>query len=136
MKWSQLLDHGTSHFCIVDDDRNAVSLTTTVNYAFGGGVLSQSTGIVLNNEMGDFSVPTEVSSDELPPSPSNFIKPNKRPLSSMTPIIVLKDEQLAGVIGGSGGMYIIPAVAQVFINHFILGMDPPNVVQSPRVYHK
>ncbi|GJY33223.1 glutathione hydrolase 3-like protein, partial [Tanacetum coccineum] len=133
---SQLLDHGTSHFCIVDDDRNAVSLTTTVNYAFGGGVLSQSTGIVLNNEMGDFSVPTEESSDELPPSPSNFIKPNKRPLSSMTPIIVLKDDQLAGVIGGSGGMYIIPAVAQVFINHFILGMDPPNAVQSPRVYHK
>ncbi|KVH93856.1 Gamma-glutamyltranspeptidase [Cynara cardunculus var. scolymus] len=61
--------------------RNAVSMTTTVNYAFGGGVLSPSTGIVLNNEMGDFSVPTE-------------------------------DEQLAGVIGGSGGMSIIPAVAQ------------------------
>nr|XP_043626653.1 glutathione hydrolase 3-like [Erigeron canadensis] len=135
-RWSQLLDQGTSHFCIVDDDRNAVSMTTTVNYAFGGGVLSQSTGIVLNNEMGDFSVPTEVSADSLPPSPSNFIRPNKRPLSSMTPIIVLKDEQLAGVIGGSGGMYIIPAVAQVFINHFILGMDPSNAVQSPRVYHK
>nr|GFB68205.1 glutathione hydrolase 3-like [Tanacetum cinerariifolium] len=114
----------------------AVSLTTTVNYAFGGGVLSQSTGIMLNNEMGGFSVPTEVSSDKLPPSPTNFIKPNKRPLSSMTPIIILKDKQLAGVIGGSGGTYIIPAVAQVFINHFFLRMDPPNAVQSPRVYHK
>ncbi|MFS7991105.1 putative aminoacyltransferase, Glutathione gamma-glutamate hydrolase [Helianthus anomalus] len=135
-RWSQLEDHGTSHFCIVDNDRNVVSMTTTVNYAFGGGVLSRSTGIVLNNEMGDFSVPTEISSDSLPPSPSNFIRPNKRPLSSMTPIIVLKDEQLAGVIGGSGGMNIIPAVAQVFINYFILGMDPSNAVQSPRVYHK
>ncbi|XP_024979802.1 glutathione hydrolase 3-like [Cynara cardunculus var. scolymus] len=135
-RWSQLLDHGTSHFCIVDADRNAVSMTTTVNYAFGGGVLSPSTGIVLNNEMGDFSVPTEVSSDTLPPSPSNFIRPGKRPLSSMTPIIILKDEQLAGVIGGSGGMSIIPAVAQVFLNHFVLGMDPSNAVQSPRVYHK
>ncbi|KAJ0487990.1 putative aminoacyltransferase, Glutathione gamma-glutamate hydrolase [Helianthus annuus] len=135
-RWSQLQDHGTSHFCIVDNDRNVVSMTTTVNYAFGGGVLSRSTGIVLNNEMGDFSVPTEISSDTLPPSPSNFIRPNKRPLSSMTPIIVLKDEQLAGVIGGSGGMNIIPAVAQVFINYFILGMDPSNAVQSPRVYHK
>ncbi|XP_071686167.1 glutathione hydrolase 3-like [Rutidosis leptorrhynchoides] len=135
-RWSQLQDHGTSHFCIVDDDRNAVSLTTTVNYVFGSGVLSRSTGILLNNEMGDFSAPTEISSDTLPPSPSNFIQPNKRPLSSMTPIIVLKNEQLAGVIGGSGGMYIIPAVAQVFINHFILGMDPLNAVQSPRVYHK
>ncbi|KAJ0861129.1 putative aminoacyltransferase, Glutathione hydrolase [Helianthus annuus] len=135
-RWSQLEDHGTSHFCIVDNDRNVVSMTTTVNYAFGGGVLSRSTGIVLNNEMGDFSVPTEISSDSLPPSPSNFIRPNKRPLSSMTPIIVLKDEQLVGVIGGSGGMNIIPAVAQVFINYFILGMDPSNAVQSPRVYHK
>ncbi|KAJ0864793.1 putative aminoacyltransferase, Glutathione gamma-glutamate hydrolase [Helianthus annuus] len=135
-RWSQLQDHGTSHFCIVDNDRNVVSMTTTVNYAFGGGVLSRSTGIVLNNEMGDFSVPTEISSDSLPPSPSNFIRPNKRPLSSMTPIIVLKDEQLVGVIGGSGGMNIIPAVAQVFINYFILGMDPSNAVQSPRVYHK
>ncbi|KAI3711588.1 hypothetical protein L1987_70127 [Smallanthus sonchifolius] len=86
--------------------------------------------------MGDFSVPTKISSDSLPPSPSNFIRPNKRPLSSMTPIIFLKDEQLAGVLGGSGGMYIIPAVAQVFINYFILGMDPEDAVQSPRVYHK
>ena len=92
-RWSQLRDHGTSHFCIVDADRNAVSMTTTVNYPFGAGVLSPSTGIVLNNEMGDFSVPTEISSDKLPPAPANFIRPNKRPLSSMTPIIVLKVEE-------------------------------------------
>lgn len=135
-RWSQLRDHGTSHFCIVDADRNAVSVTTTVNYPFGAGVLSPSTGIVLNNEMGDFSVPTEISSDSLPPAPANFIRPNKRPLSSMTPIIVLKDNQLAGVIGGSGGLDIIPGVVQVFINHFILGMEPLAAVQSPRVYHK
>ncbi|XP_071908839.1 glutathione hydrolase 3-like [Coffea arabica] len=135
-RWSQLRDHGTSHFCIVDADRNAVSMTTTVNYPFGAGVLSPSTGIVLNNEMGDFSVPTEISSDKLPPAPANFIRPNKRPLSSMTPIIVLKHNQLAGVIGGSGGSDIIPAVVQVFINHFILGMEPLAAVQSPRVYHE
>ncbi|CAI9100491.1 OLC1v1037606C1 [Oldenlandia corymbosa var. corymbosa] len=135
-RWSQLRDHGTSHFCVVDADRNAVSMTTTVNYPFGGGVLSPSTGIVLNNEMGDFSIPTEVVPDKLPPAPTNFIKPNKRPLSSMNPIVVLKDNQLAGVIGGSGGMNIIPAVLQVFINHFILGMQPLEAVQSPRVYHK
>uniref|UniRef100_A0A5B7C4H7 Putative gamma-glutamyltranspeptidase 3-like n=1 Tax=Davidia involucrata TaxID=16924 RepID=A0A5B7C4H7_DAVIN len=54
----------------------------------------------------------------------------------MTPIIVLKDNQLAGVLGGSGGMYIIPAVIQVFLNHFIIGMEPLAAVQSPRVYHK
>lgn len=89
-RWSQLRDHGTSHFCIVDKDRNAVSMTTTVNYAFGAGVLSPSTGIVLNNEMDDFSIPAETTPDSLPPAPANFIRPNKRPLSSMTPIIVTK----------------------------------------------
>lgn len=90
VRWSQLRDHGTSHFCIVDADRNAVSMTSTVNYPFGGGVLSPSTGIVLNNEMGDFSTPTEISPDKLPPAPTNFIKSNKRPLSSMTPLIITK----------------------------------------------
>uniref|UniRef100_A0A2P2JYS8 Glutathione hydrolase n=1 Tax=Rhizophora mucronata TaxID=61149 RepID=A0A2P2JYS8_RHIMU len=135
-RWSQLRDHGTSHFCVVDADRNAVSMTTTINYPFGAGVLSPSTGIVLNNEMGDFAAPTEISPDKLPPAPANFIAPNKRPLSSMTPIIVTKDNQLVGVLGGSGGLYIIPAVIQVFVNHFILGMDPFTAVQSPRVYHK
>ncbi|KAF6172532.1 hypothetical protein GIB67_007045 [Kingdonia uniflora] len=67
-----------------------LSMTTTVNYVFGAGVLSPSTGIVLNNEMDDFSTPTENTADKLPPAPANFIEPNKRPLSSMTPIIVLK----------------------------------------------
>ncbi|GAA0168747.1 protease [Lithospermum erythrorhizon] len=135
-RWSQLRDSGTSHFCVVDKDRNAVALTTTVNYAFGGGILSPSTGIVLNDEMGDFSAPTEIEPDQLPPAPANFIEPKKRPLSSMTPIIVLKDNQLAGVIGGSGGMNIIPAVTQVFLNHFVLGMEPLASVQRARIYHK
>ncbi|KAL3825221.1 hypothetical protein ACJIZ3_021250 [Penstemon smallii] len=135
-RWSQLRDHGTSHFCVVDSDRNAVSMTTTVNYPFGGGVLSSSTGIILNNEMDDFSIPTDITPDKLPPAPSNFITPNKRPLSSMTPIIILKDNQLAGVIGGSGGLDIIPAVVQVFINHFVLGMKPLAAVQKARVYHR
>ncbi|KAH0434242.1 hypothetical protein IEQ34_026854 [Dendrobium chrysotoxum] len=135
-KWSQLRDHGTSHFCVVDAERNAVSMTSTVNAYFGAGVLSPSTGIVVNNEMDDFSIPTDVSPDHLPPAPANFIQPRKKPLSSMTPLIILKDKQLAGVVGASGGMYIIPAVVQVFLNHFVLGFDPLEAVQRPRVYHK
>eukprot|EP01018_Ginkgo_biloba_P038120 Gb_20988 [translate_table: standard] len=170
-KWSQLKDHGTSHFCIVDNERNALSMTTTVNYYFGAHMLSPSTGIVLNNEMADFSTPTDIFPDKLPPATANFIRPNKQPLSSMSPTIVLKgsfklfsthfealsglsgfdeaenylsfqnlsspialDGQLLGVLGASGGMLIIPAVAQVFLNHFVNGMDPLHAVTTPRVY--
>ncbi|VVB11171.1 unnamed protein product [Arabis nemorensis] len=135
-RWSQLRDQGTSHFCIVDADRNTVSMTTTVNYVFGAGVLSPSTGIVLNNEMDDFSVPTAITPDNLPPAPTNFIVPNKRPLSSMTPLVITKDGQLVGVLGGSGGMNIIPAVIQVFLNSFVLKMKPLEAVESARVYHE
>ncbi|WZY85933.1 glutathione hydrolase 3-like [Brassica napus] len=135
-RWSQLRDQGTSHFSIVDSDRNAVSMTTTVNFVFGAGVLSPSTGIVLNNEMGDFSVPTENTPDDLPPAPTNFIEPNKRPLSSMTPLVITKDGELVATLGGSGGMKIIPAVIQVFLNCFVLKMKPLEAVESARVYHK
>ncbi|GJT27935.1 gamma-glutamyltranspeptidase 1 [Tanacetum coccineum] len=99
---SEIEDHGTSHFCIVDADRNAVSMTTTVNFPWGG-------------------VRTET-------------------LSSMTPVIIVKAIDMVNnwwrLYGGSGGIYIIPAVIQVFLNHFILGMEPLDAVQSPRVYHK
>ncbi|CAL4958177.1 unnamed protein product [Urochloa decumbens] len=139
-RWRQLDDHGTSHLCVVDGDRNAAAVTTTVNYYFGAKVLSPSTGIVLNNEMDDFSVPAAGGRTppvgQLPPAPANFIAPGKRPLSSMTPLIILKDGQLAGVVGGSGGTNIIATVLQVFLNHFVVGMDPLAAVQNPRVYHK
>lgn len=136
-RWSQLDDHGTSHLCVVDGDRNAVAMTTTVNYYFGAKVLSPSTGIVLNNEMDDFSVPSNhPTPDHLPPAPANFIAPGKRPLSSMTPAIILKDGQLAGVVGASGGTNIIATVTQVFLNHFVVGLGPLASVQRARVYHK
>ncbi|KAI3919079.1 hypothetical protein MKW98_016632 [Papaver atlanticum] len=137
-EWSQLNDHGTTHFSIVDNDRNVVSMTATINHYFGAGVLSPSTGIILNNQMDDFSAPTEKpkGEDKLPPAPSNFIKPNKRPLSSMNPLIILKENQVVGVLGASGGINIIPAVTQVFLNHFIKGMKPLCDVKEPRVYHK
>ncbi|MCL7035794.1 hypothetical protein MKW94_021249 [Papaver nudicaule] len=137
-KLSQLNDHGTSHLSIVDKDRNAVSMTATINHYFGAGVLSPSTGIILNNQMDDFSAPFErFIKKRFPPAKANYIEPNKRPLSSMSPLIILdKEEELVGVLGASGGINIIPAVTQVFLNHFIKKMEPLPAVKEPRVYHK
>ncbi|KAK8325579.1 hypothetical protein V6Z12_A11G061000 [Gossypium hirsutum] len=132
-RWSQVHDHGTSHISIADRDRNAVSMTTTVNAYFGSKILSPSTGIVLNNEMDDFSMPINSSGNTPPPAPPNFIRPGKKPLSSMTPTIVLK---LKGVVGASGGSNIIAATTEVFLNHFARGMDPLSSVMAPRIYHQ
>nr|XP_015890908.2 glutathione hydrolase 1-like isoform X1 [Ziziphus jujuba var. spinosa]XP_024932390.2 glutathione hydrolase 1-like isoform X1 [Ziziphus jujuba var. spinosa] len=135
-RWKQILDHGTSHLCIVDNERNAISMTTTVNSYFGSHFLSPSTGIILNNEMDDFSMPANVSADVPPPAPANFISPGKRPLSSMSPTIVLKDNQLKAVVGASGGGMIIAGTAEVFLNHFARGLDPLSSVFAPRIYHQ
>ncbi|KAK4853456.1 hypothetical protein QYF36_009535 [Acer negundo] len=134
-RWNQIHDHGTSHVSIVDRKRNAVSMTNTVNAYFGAVILSPSTGIVLNNEMDDFSMPFNNNSKNLPPpAPANFIRPGKRPLSSMSPTIVLKDGKLKAVLGASGGDNIIAGTTEVFLNHFALKMDPLSSVMAPRVY--
>ncbi|CAN8276098.1 unnamed protein product [Cochlearia groenlandica] len=136
--WNQINDHGTSHLSIVDRDRNAVSMTSTINGYFGAMMLSPKTGIVLNNEMDDFSIPMNSIDDPNvpPPPPANFIRPGKRPLSSMTPTIVLKNGKVKAVVGASGGLYIIAGTTQVFLNHFFLNMSPLSSVLAPRVYHK
>ncbi|CAK7337899.1 unnamed protein product [Dovyalis caffra] len=116
-RWNQIIDHGTSHTSIVDSERNAVSMTSTVNAYFGAQIL---------NDTGN--VP--------PPAPPNFIRAGKRPLSSMTPTIVLKDEKLKGVVGASGGAMIIAGTTEVLLNHFAKGMDPLSSVLATRVYHQ
>ncbi|CAA7020569.1 unnamed protein product [Microthlaspi erraticum] len=137
-KWNQINEHGTSHLSVIDSERNAVSMTSTINSYFGSVVLSPSTGIVLNNEMDDFSMPVKsnVDPDVPPPAPSNFIRPGKRPLSSMAPTIVLKDGKVKAAVGASGGMYIIAGATEVFLNHFFLNMDPLSSVLAPRIYHQ
>ncbi|KAL1336702.1 hypothetical protein HN51_031090 [Arachis hypogaea] len=136
-RWNQIHDHGTSHLSVIDLDRNAVSMTTTVNAYFGSKILSPSTGIVLNNEMDDFSMPMKnVSNDVPPPAPPNFVAPGKRPLSSMSPTIVLKDGKLQAAVGASGGAMIIAGTSEVILNHFVKGMDPLSSIMSPRVYHQ
>ncbi|KAL0739620.1 hypothetical protein Bca4012_015830 [Brassica carinata] len=137
-RWNQIKDHGTSHLSIIDRERNCVSMTSTINGYFGALMLSPSTGIVLNNEMGDFSIPLKSfnDSDVPPPAPANFIRPGKRPLSSMTPTIVLKDGKVKAAVGASGGMYIIAGTTEVFLNHFFRNMDPLSSVVAPRIYHQ
>ncbi|XP_057774854.1 glutathione hydrolase 1-like isoform X2 [Salvia miltiorrhiza] len=135
-RWNQIHDHGTSHISIVDSERNAVSMTTTINSYFGSKFMSPSTGIILNNEMDDFSVPENATTDVPPPAPANFILPGKRPLSSMTPTILLKNGELKAVIGASGGAMIIAGTTEVLLNHLARGMDPLSSVVAPRSYHQ
>ncbi|CAA7020570.1 unnamed protein product [Microthlaspi erraticum] len=137
-RWNQIDDHGTSHLSIIDSERNAVSMTSTINGYFGAVMLSPSTGIVLNNEMDDFSIPMKSNGDVNvpPPAPANFIRPGKRPLSSMSPTIVLKDGKVKASLGASGGANIIAGTTEVYLNHFFLNMDPLSSVLAPRIYHQ
>jgi len=119
-------DHGTTHLSVVDGARNAVALTSTINTGFGAKVLSPSTGMLLNDEMDDFSSPGQPNAYNLAPSRANFILPGKRPLSSMSPTIVLDGATgaLRMVLGASGGPRIITATANVLLNILSVGLDP------------
>ncbi|KAM0248234.1 hypothetical protein ACHAP5_003616 [Fusarium lateritium] len=106
--------HGTSHIVTADGDGMAVSLTTTVNLIFGSFLMDNLTGVILNNEMNDFSIPGVPNEFGFAPAEANFIRANKRPLSSCTPLIVSdKDNSLFAVIGAAGGSRIISATTQV-----------------------
>ncbi|KAL0480377.1 glutathione hydrolase, partial [Acrasis kona] len=129
-------DHGTSHMVSVDSDRMAVSLTSTVNLFFGSMVLSPDTGIIYNDQMDDFSSPNATNAYDLPPTTNNFIEPGKRPLSSMSPTIVHKDNKFHIALGGSGGPYILTAVAQTLINMIEYDMDVASAIQTPRLHHQ
>ena len=129
-------DRGTTHLSVVDAQRNAVALTSTINTGFGSKVLSPSTGILLNNEMDDFSSPGQPNAYGLAPSQANFIRPGKRPLSSMSPTVVLQDGKLRAVLGASGGPRIITATAQALLRVLALGQDAGAAVAAPRLHHQ
>lgn len=129
-------DHGTSHISVVDKDRMAVSLTTTINTGFGSKLLSSNTGLLLNNQMDDFSTPGMPNVYGIQPSPANFIMPGKRPLSSMSPIIAQVDGDLRAVVGASGGPRIVSAVLQTLVRLLALGDDVFTAVASPRLHHQ
>lgn len=127
-------DHGTSHSSVVDKNGMAVALTSTVNMVFGSQVMDPETGIILNDQMDDFSTPGKPNIFGLYPSPFNYPEPGKRPLSSTTPTIIEhEDGSFYLAIGGSGGSRIFPAVFQVILN-MDWGMDASAAIEYGRIH--
>jgi gamma-glutamyltranspeptidase/glutathione hydrolase len=127
----------TTHFSVVDAEGNAVANTYTLNGAYGSGVTIPGTGILMNNEMDDFtSLVGAPNMFGLIQGEANAITPGKRPLSSMTPTIVLRDGRLALVTGSPGGPTIINTVFQVVSNFIDFSMPVQQAVEAPRVHHQ
>lgn len=127
----------TTHFSVVDAEGNAVSNTYTLNLNYGSGVTVKGAGFLLNNEMDDFtSKPGVPNAFGLIQGEANAIAPGKRPLSSMTPSLVLKDGKLFLVVGSPGGPTIINTVLQVITNVVDHGMNARQAVSAPRLHHQ
>ncbi|HEY9841404.1 MAG TPA: gamma-glutamyltransferase [Candidatus Obscuribacterales bacterium] len=130
-------DHGTTHYAIMDRFGNVVSATETINTYFGAEAVVPGTGIVLNDEMDDFSKsPGVPNSFGLIGTEANAIAPGKKPLSSMTPTIVLRDGKPLLAVGASGGPRIITGTLQAILNVVDFGMDVEAAVSSPRFHHQ
>jgi gamma-glutamyltranspeptidase/glutathione hydrolase len=127
----------TTHYSIVDAEGNAVAVTTTLNDSFGAKVMAPGLGFLLNNEMDDFAAkPGEPNLFDLIQGEANAIAPGKRPLSSMTPTMVLRDGKLRLVLGSPGGPRIITAVLSVLLDVVDHGMNIQEAVNAPRFHHQ
>jgi gamma-glutamyltranspeptidase/glutathione hydrolase len=127
----------TTHYSVLDRLGNAVSVTTTINGAFGAGVVAPGTGFLLNDEMDDFMVKPAVANQfGLLQGEGNAIAPGKRPLSSMAPTIVLKDGAVEMVAGSPGGPRIITATLEAIVNVIDYGMNAQEAVDAPRLHHQ
>ena len=127
----------TTHFSVVDKDRNAVSLTYTLEWGYGSGIVVPGAGFLLNNEMGDFNAGPGLTNDQgLIGTPANLAQPGKRMLSSMTPTILAKDGELFMVTGTPGGRTIINTVLQTIINVVDHGMNAQAAVDAGRIHHQ
>lgn len=128
----------TTHFSVIDKDGNMVSNTYTLNFSFGTGLVAEGTGIILNNEMGDFSAkPGEANAYGLIGGEANAVEPGKRPLSSMTPIFVFtKDGEPLLATGSPGGSRIITTVLQVIMNVIDHKMNIAEATHATRIHHQ
>mgnify|MGYP003581803392 FL=1 len=127
----------TTHYSVVDKAGNAVAVTYTLNTNFGSGIVAKGTGILLNNEMDDFSAkPGVANAYGLVGGDANAVAAKKRPLSSMTPTLVLKDGKPTLVTGSPGGARIITTVLQTVVNTIDFGNNPAEAAAAPRVHHQ
>ena len=127
----------TTHYSVADKDGNVVSSTYTLNSTFGSGVTIEGTGILMNNEMDDFSAAPGIPNQfGLLGSKANEIQPKKRPLSSMTPTIVMKNDQLFFTTGSPGGSRIISAVLQSILNIIDFDMNLEEANKAKRIHHQ
>lgn len=126
----------TTHLSVVDPERNAVSLTTTLEYSYGSGIVVAGGGFLLNNEMGDFNAGAGLTmTNGLIGSGPNLLRPGKRMLSSMTPTIVAREGGLVMVTGSPGGRSIINTVLQTILNVVDYGMGAQEAVDAGRIHH-
>jgi gamma-glutamyltranspeptidase / glutathione hydrolase len=127
----------TTHFSVADSQGNAVSNTYTLNFSYGVGLVAEGTGVLLNNELDDFTAaPGASNAYGLVGFEANLPGPGKRPLSSMSPTIVLKDNKPVLVTGSPGGSRIISTVLQVIVNVLDYEMDVAAAVAAPRLHHQ
>ena len=130
-------DAGTSHFCVVDQWGNAVTSSETINTSFGSLMAVEEWGLILNNEMDDFMIdPGEPNAYGLVQSKRNGIEPGKRPLSSMSPTLVLKDDEPYLLLGGSGGPRIISSVLRVLLGILDFGESLEAAIEAIRPHHQ
>jgi gamma-glutamyltranspeptidase / glutathione hydrolase len=127
----------TTHFSVVDAQRNAVSLTYTLEYGYGSRIVVPGAGFLLNNEMGDFNAGPGLTTEQgLVGTPPNLAQVGKRMLSSMSPTIVAKDGQLLMVTGSPGGRTIINTVLMTILNVIDFGMNAQEAVDAGRMHHQ
>ena len=127
----------TTHFSVADTNGNFVSNTYTLNSGFGSGVIVDGTGVLMNNEMDDFvSAPGVPNQFGLVGGKANKIEPFKRPLSSMTPTIVLRDDKPVYATGSPGGSRIITTVLQFLLNTLVFKMEISDATVAPRIHHQ
>ena len=127
----------TSHLTVVDKDRLVVSLTFTINYPFGSGMVAKGTGIVMNDEMDDFAIaPGVPNAYGLVGGEANSVAAKKTPLSSMTPFVVTKNKNFAFAGGSPGGSTIITTSLQLIINRLVYGMTATQAVYTPKIHQQ